>query len=285
MLREVTIGSISWIDGSTLPPVSGWLVFRSKQDWLAKTYMGLAATANPPPPETVDFKAYRAGKQFRALMYCRFRFDVDDQTKKLKKFSVLEAIHDPGWTPPFDQSKFPSTKVLFWKKSITDSNFYQGESSPVSVIRTEARHPNSTLAEISGNEIVLVNGLVKFRAGKHTDEVGVSDEVGAPFHVPWVWCELLLTFDGTKTKLYGTGSAFPSHAWYLDNKLVKKVMQTADGALAADVDPANTRLFPIMKKGAAAAGPQSSLGSENALIGSVELHPNTVQKGSQVVFP
>jgi hypothetical protein len=32
-----------------------------------------------------------------------------------------------------------------------------------------------------------VNGLIRFRAGEHTDDVGVA--IGSPYHMPCVWNE------------------------------------------------------------------------------------------------
>jgi hypothetical protein len=48
------------------------------------------------------------------------------------------------------------------------------------------RHPNSALNPPPG-ERLLVNGLIRFRAGKHTDDVGVA--IGSPYHMPCVWNE------------------------------------------------------------------------------------------------
>jgi hypothetical protein len=62
------------------------------------------------------------------------------------------------------------------------------------------------------DETVLVNAVIKFRAGQHTDSIGIQN-VGSPFHVPWVWCELLRTHRFGTFTLYGRGSVFPSHAW------------------------------------------------------------------------
>lgn len=285
MMQEVTVGSVSWINSTPLPDVTGLLVLRAEHDWVAKTYMGLAATANPPPPDPLtNFISFQGRKQFRALMFCRIRFEIDAKNNKLREFAVMEAAHDGGWTPPFDRSKFKSTYLKFWDKNLTDSNFHQGEASPVSVIRTEGRHPCSAISLVSSNEISLVNGLVKFRAGSHTDMVGVVD-VKSPFHVPWVWCEFLLTYAKGNLKLYGLGSVFPSHAWYLNGKQVLMAPQVADTSLAKDTHPSTLRIYPMLSKGAAASGPQTSLAGESSLSSAVISHSNTAGAGSLLVYP
>src|SRR5262249_36303325 len=161
--------------------------------------------------------------------YCHFFIDIDDATGKVNDFRVLDAVHDGGWTPFFKLRRWPLTglsldgDILFnWKPA-------QGEASPLSLVNTLARHKNSVLTGQGSGETVLVNALIKFRAGSHTNSVGINN-VGAPFHVPWVWCETLLTFAGGKLKLYGQGTVFPSHAWYLDDGQVATVAQVGDSS-------------------------------------------------------
>jgi hypothetical protein len=76
---------------------------------------------------------------------------------------------------------------------------------------------------------VLVDGIIKFRAGANTDRVGV-ESVGCLYHVPWVWCETALTDDGSRFKLYGRGSIFPTHSWYLGGTQVASKAQVGDAS-------------------------------------------------------
>ena len=146
--------------------------------------------------------------------------------------------------------------------------------------------------------------MVKFRAGKHTDDVGVNT-VGAPFHVPWVWCEVLATLAAGKIKLYGRSSVFPSHAWYLDGKRVAKSNEIGDATfpkqrliprsmprpiasglwnapnpLAIDVE--SLILYPVLSAGASAAAAQTPLDADKGLTTPVDQHPNAVKATTMV---
>ena len=78
-----------------------------------------------PPDELSDFKAFQAQKQFRALLYCHFAVDVDPSTNAVKEFKVLDAVHDPGWTPPFNRLKFPLTYIKS-VPAMKDPSYYAG---------------------------------------------------------------------------------------------------------------------------------------------------------------
>jgi hypothetical protein len=98
MQRDIKVGSISWINESPNPVWFSGKAAILDPAWVPKTYMGLAATANHKPPDTIsDFKAYQNDKDFRALMYCHLRVTIDDSTKQISKVEVLDAVHDPGW--------------------------------------------------------------------------------------------------------------------------------------------------------------------------------------------
>jgi hypothetical protein len=276
MLYDLTVGSISWIHADSHPVSFAFQALTQTPHWIPKTYMGLAATANPTPPnEIADFKSFQAQKQFRALLYCHFTVELDPTTNAVGSFNVLDAVHDPGWTPPFDKSKFSSTKLMN-NSSMSDPNFYPGEASSISLVNTRARHANTVLPPTPKNEVVCVNALIKFRAGSHTDSIGVSDDVGSPFHVPWVWCELLLTYDRGIFKLLGCGSIFPTHYFYIEGKKVLAQEEVADlsfpkkGALTINESALN--LYPVLSKGALASGPQTSLAAETGLSGPVRRH-------------
>jgi hypothetical protein len=306
MEREIKVGSISWIHKNPNPV---WLAagsFYYEPDWIPKTYIGLAGTCNPAPGAAVaDFLKYQKDRKFRALTYCRFKVTIDDATDRVTGFQVLDAVHDPGWTPDFSMTTFPST-LLSFDTSIYSFKWYQGEASGVSLVNTQARHKNTTLPATPDGETVLVNSLIKFRAGKHTDDVGINN-VGAPYHVPWVWCETLLTYVGFGVfSLTGRGSVFPSHAWYFNDQQVRTVAQTGDtsfptawravcapvpgyGSIGgytptmcfpASLGPSqivtsSLKIYPVLSAGAPAGGPQTKLADEVGLTGAVDTHNNT----------
>jgi hypothetical protein len=316
--REIKIGSVSWIN-ETPNPV--WAAVKAKlldPAWLVKTYIGLVATANPPAPSAIeDFRAFQGDKQFRALTYCHIRVTIDDGSWKITAFEVLDAVHDPGWTPPFKVSRYPTTGVFTlldgWNAftQAWSGQYHQGEASPLSLVNTQARHNNTTITSIPTTETVLVNSLIKFRAGSFTDQVGIKT-VGCPYHVPWVWCETVLTYASGRFMLYGRGSVFPSHAWYIDGKQVMQRAQVSDSNFPSkrvpilgpppgvpvpymgprlsipnplSIDVGTLAIYPVLSRGAPAAGPQATLTAESGLTGSVETHPYTVSGGPVVTFP
>jgi hypothetical protein len=57
---------------------------------------------------------------------------------------------------------------------------------------------------VAKTETVLVIALIKFRAGKNADEIGTKS-VSSPFHVPWEWCEFVLTYGRGEFEMYGQG--------------------------------------------------------------------------------
>lgn len=309
MQRGVKIGSISWINDSPNPIWFSGKAAVLDPDWVPKTYMGLAATANTPPPASLtDFSKYQSDGDFRALMFCHLQLDIDDTTQRLTSLKVIEAIHDPGWTPPFKVRNYPLSGLRFWDSDIWSNKWHAGEASPISVVRTEARHPNSALGDIPSGETVLVDGLIKFRAGAHTDKIGI-ESVGAPFHVPWVWCEMALTYAAGNLKLYGRGSVFPTHTWYLDDNQVMSVPQVSDSSFPSKqlligppawvpipaprisvsrpltIDVERLNLYPVLSKGASDSGPQTSLDADKDRKGVVTTHPNTVAGGSVKTHP
>ena len=50
---------------------------------------------------------------------------------------------------------YPLSGIRVWDKDIWSFTAYQGEASPISVVRTEARHPISAITTIPGSEKVL----------------------------------------------------------------------------------------------------------------------------------
>jgi hypothetical protein len=311
MLREIKVGSISWINESPNPVWFSGDAAMLDPAWVPKTYMGLAATANHMAPDTnSDFRAYQKNKDFRALMYCHLQVTIDDSTKRIRDFKVPDAMHDPGWTPPFHVRHYPMSGLRFWDKDIWwDWTAHQGEASPISMVGTEGRHRNSAITTIPGSEKVLVDGNIKFRVGANTDRVGV-EKVGCPFHVPWVWCEMVLTYVDDHFKLYGRGSIFPTHCWYVDGAKVATQDQVSDSSFPKasvtypvewapypvpriniqipeplTIEVRALRLYPVLSKGAPAAGPQASLSAVAAQTGAVDTHTFTVNGGAVATSP
>ena len=296
---DVTIGTVSWINGAPNPMTFAGEATLYSPDWVPKTYLGLVATKNSDPGERIaDFPVLRKGKDFRAMTFAHLTFEADEQTGAISNFSLVDSFYDPGYTPPFKLRKWP-TAMFSFDKNVFSFTYYAGEASPLSDIVARKRHPNSTITGVPASETILVNGMVKFRAGKHTDDVGVNT-VGAPFHVPWVWCEVLATFAAGKVKLYGRSSVFPSHAWYLDGKRVAKSNEIGDATfpkqrliprsmprpiasglwnapnpLAIDVE--SLILYPVLSAGASAAAAQTPLDADKGLTTPVDQHPNAVK--------
>jgi len=302
---DIKVGTVSWIDADVSPVWFSGNAELLEPEWIPKTYMGLLATSNPDPPKAIaDFKSFQKGRDFRACTYCHFTVDIGSASGKVFNFSVLDAFHDPGWTPPFRMSEYPLTAFSF-DGDIYSNKWHQGEASPISVVYTQKRHENSVLSAGAG-ETVLVNALIKFRAGKHTDDVGINS-VGSPFHVPWVWQETLVTYNPAeaKIKLYGRGSVFPSHAWYLQGTRVSRVAEVSDKSFpmkpacvsgpnwAAPFAPKvcvptneiayqQLKLYKVLSVGASANGTQTALSDDNGRSGRVDTHPNTVSAGKLV---
>jgi hypothetical protein len=306
MQKDIKVGSISWINREPNPV---WLAagsFYYEPAWIPKTYVGLAGTCNPDPGTAVaDFKDFQGKKKFRALTYCKFRVTIDDATDKVTGFTVLDAVHDPGWTPDFSMTTFPSS-LLSFDMSVYSFKWHAGEASAISVVNTQNRHANTAISATPANDTVLVNSLIKFRAGKHTDDVGINN-VGSPYHVPWVWCETVLSYAGKgKFRMTGRGSVFPSHAWYFQDTRVKKVGQVGDTSFpttwgaacfaipgmpsvpgytpsvcvpttlgASQITLSSLKIYPVLAAGAPASGKQADLSAEVGLTGAVTAHKYT----------
>jgi hypothetical protein len=302
--RDIRIGSVSWLNGIPTPL---WFAGRGEPlepAWVVRTYVLLKGTSNPAPPAVVaDFDQLRAERHFRALTWCRCAADLDDATGELKDFRVLEAWHDPGWTPPFRYAEFPPAQMpgLFADPDLRDPAWYPGEASGLSQVCSRARHKNSAVPELPAGEQVLVNALVKFRAGGQAD--GRAVRLGCPFHVPWLWQEWLLSYGGGRFKLYLRASRFPSHAWYCDGRQVTvsaglgdasfpRVAGAPEAAVTVGgvriplpqpkrpdrIDVSRLALYPaVLSQGAPAADSQVPNGpEEEGRYGPVDKHPCTV---------
>jgi hypothetical protein len=246
------LASISWIDRKGLPKLGFWFVAGAKLSWSRRVIMGLVGTANPEPPTTLkNVEDFRMTKQYRALLAGSFASGP----------SHFTPIIDPGYTPPFDKTTISNAIERRLVPIPDDEAFYPGESSPLSGIVFGKLHPCSTLS-VPPRSQVKISALIKFRAGEHTDALGVSDDVKSPVHVPWVWCEYALVLSEARNLLICNGSVFPSHAWYVNGRQVNKRLQTS--VHAADNDPVLTtgqaagklRDSAIVDKGAGAVSSQ-----------------------------
>jgi hypothetical protein len=295
MRREITIASVSWIDGTPNPIDLAAETVLYAPEWVPKTYLGLVATSNPDPGDTIDdFTTFRKNRNFRSMTYCHVAFE--ESAAGVSGLQVVDAFHDPGFTPPFKMRKWPSTLFSF-DRDVYSFAWHPGEASPLSKVYTQSRHPNTTLPIVAGGETTLVNSLIKFRAGPHTDRIGVNT-VSCPYHVPWVWCETLVTWASGKPKVQGRGSIFPSHAWYIDGKRVARSHEVGDASfpkrlyvpswvprvpgMPGMVNMTNPFaiaveqlvLFPVLSAGASAVGPQVPLTADNGLTTPIDWHPH-----------
>jgi len=117
-----------------------------------------------------------------------------------------------------------------------DGGPHNGQKSALSNVVSGRLHPNSTLKVPDGAK-VLSSGLVKFRAGEETNKAGL-EHAGSPYHVPWVWCEHAVVRIGASLRLFGNGSRFPSHSWYIDNQKIGHILQ--ENVTISDKEPAFT---------------------------------------------
>jgi hypothetical protein len=182
--------------------------------------------------------------------------------------AVSSVIVDGGYTPPFNKSKL-NTKLRDLVPIPDDPAFYAGEVSALSAVVTGRLHPSSALTIPRGCD-VAVSAFIKFRAGGHTDTIGIN-EAKSPVHVPWVWCEYALVFDGAKVKLMSRCSVFPSHAWYVAGKQVAKRLQ--DPVTASERDAA-------LSTGQPASHPRTRAERDNS-VGSIVGQPYSIGAGQQ----
>jgi hypothetical protein len=259
--EPIEVASISWIDDGSVPKVGFWFVAGALTSWPRRVIMGLVGTSNPEPPtKLTSVAAFASSKQYRALLACTLR---DRAARK-----ISDLVVDPGYTPPFDKSKL-DTRLRDVAPIPNDTAFYAGEKSAVSGAVTGKLHPCSTLSVPRGGE-VLVSALIKFRAGKHTDEIGIKN-ANSPVHVPWVWCEYALVARSSGLLLLCNGSVFPSHAWYVNGKQVAKAMQAQ--VTVSDHDPALSTGQPAAYIASPAVADKSA--------GSVFGHQYTLAAGEQ----
>jgi len=260
---SLELTSISWIDEKSLPKAGLWFVASAARNWPNRVVMGLIGTSNPEPPAALSGAAsFASGRQYRALLSCRV-------TREQRGMAVSNVIVDGGYTPPFDKSKLDTKLGATLAPIPDDPKFYAGEVSALSAVLAGRLHPSSALTIPRGCDIA-VSAFIKFRAGPHTDKIGIT-EAKSPVHVPWVWCEYALVFDGAKVKLMCRGSVFPSHAWYVGGKQVAKRLQ--DPVVASPQAPA-------LSTGQPASLLPTPAANDNA-AGSIVGQPYSIAAGQQ----
>jgi hypothetical protein len=262
MPKKFSISSVSWIDQKPLPKVGFWMVVGAATSWPKRVIMGLVGTSNPTPPSRIEnVQTFVRSKQYRALISCTVEMEPSVR--------ALEVTLDPGYTPPFDKSKIDSSL-----RSVApipdDPDFHAGEASPISAVCVGKLHPCSSLIVKSGQK-VLASALIKFRAGKHTDDIGI-EKANAPAHVPWVWSEFALVSQGSTYRLLCNGSKFPSHVWFVNGKSVATIVQA--NISVSEHDPILNTGQPANKKQTDASTDKSS--------GNVGAHADSIGPAGQL---
>jgi hypothetical protein len=263
---KFSMGSISYISINGLPLLSdfpGVNVLNLGISWPARVIVGLLATINPSPPtEITNISDFIQTKQFRAVMWSEVTVEVDEVRDKVLESSISSAIVDPGYTPPVNLNILPpdaATAFEFADWLFNDKEFHAGDLGSGSRFFSKRRHPNSAMP-ISSEETVIGEGLIRFRAGEDTDALGVNKAL-SPFHVPWVWCGLAVTYAGDgKFRFHTQGSVFPTHYWYVEGKLIsisqqKKVEIDKDEIAIATGAPVEPNNQPQVDKNAAINNP------------------------------
>lgn len=278
---RIKVGSVSWIHQQVTPVTFLTDAKLLEPSWLPQTYIGLHATSNPAPPATLDFPAYRKSKQFRAMTFAELEVETSDDKSKVVSVSVVDSILDPGWTPPFDRTITLLTRLYVPDASMADPAFHAGELGLGSSILPRIRHRNSTLAMTAAPDELVASGLILFRAGKHTDDIGVKT-VKCPYHVPWVWCEWLVTHKAGKFTMYGTGSVFPTHSFYAQGACFGQQDEPTDARFTRSwrhpltIDTSSLRVYPVLATGAPASGAQVA-DTTNGATGPVTSVPYAVR--------
>jgi hypothetical protein len=278
---RIKVGSVSWIHQQVTPVTFLTDAKLLEPSWLPQTYIGLYATRNPAPPASLDFPSYRKSKQFRAMTYAELEVETSDDKSKVLSVSVIDPILDPGWTPPFNRNITILTRVYVPEPSMADTAFYAGELGLGSSILPRIQHRNSTLSMKVPQDNLVASALIFFRAGKHTDDIGV-DVVKCPYHVPWVWCEWLVTHNAGKFTMYGTGSIFPTHTFYAQGASFAQQDEPTDSHFTKPwrhlltIDTSALRVYPVLATGAPAPGPQVA-DSTNGATGPATSVPYTAR--------
>jgi hypothetical protein len=240
---DINVSTISWIDKtlmSSFSPMPNPLA--GGDSWVDLLCYGMSHTANPEPPKIFHGDKYKSGTtlgmQYRSLTTYSLQLQTtaDGKFDSVRRLPNSDAVLDPGYTPPFDSSwelwkgilgtafvGFDPTLPSMMHSEATTYN--AGEKSSLSGIvlpgsdwqnRGITPLPYSSI-KVDQDAVILGHSLIKFRVGKRGDYIGVVG-IGTPTHLPWVWCEAILAYSNNNLILYGAGSAFPSHAFYVGDE-------------------------------------------------------------------
>ena len=316
---KLSVCCVSWISNVNVIDMNALEKLRNSyfrfgdSSWVVKTLIALRCTANPSPPPAfaegsstslaggigrvwrrpppgktlITLDDFRAAGEYRALSYFRLIVDLDLTRDRIVNVKCERSYIDPGWTPAFKWGECPSG---FFVPDTWDFAPQPGEQSSISGLSLgPKRHPNSFFRGTEGQPVA--NLVAKFRAGRHTDEIGLTT-AGSRFHVPWVWSETLLTFSDSKFRLLGVGSEFPSHAWYVNGRQVGVRLQAGDAFIPfksevsqEDIDLERLKLYRIIRVGRPSTLEQSrpDENHEGEQDGPIDGHENTVEEGPSLV--
>ena len=195
---------------------------------------------------------------------------VNEETDRMIACAISNPVTSGGWSPPVDTRIVPSLSAQQVASWIDDGKYHEGEMADWSAICVHKQHPNTPNAVRQGEEIVL-EGLIRFRAGAHTDNMGIT-EAGSPFHVPWVWSDVSVVYLGKgKFRAHALGSAFPTHKLFIDGEAKALQLQAKVEAVSTD---------PTLSTGLPATDLQSN--KNEAVVGPIDKAPNTIPAGKLV---
>ncbi len=237
---DIDVSTVSWIDRKLMSIFSG-MPNPITAGWVDLLCYGMYHTANPEPPLVVHGQKGAAPleKKFRSFTTYSIQLQVGDDGKfvGVRQLPNSNTVVDAGYTPPFDDnwellkgvvgSAITSLDPFLASKIQSEATQYSpGEKSSLSQIVLPGTQWQSvgisplwySSIAVSAGEVILGHSLIKFRAGTQGDYIGIVG-MGAPNHLPWVWCEMILTYKGNlELVLYAAGSAFPCHAFYVDGE-------------------------------------------------------------------
>ena len=195
------------------------------------------------------------------MTYADLMVETSDDARQIVGVTMANSILDGGWTPRFDRTVYFVTRFIALDPSMEDPDPHPGWLGKGSAVLPRKRHPNTTITAPILDANVVASGLILFRAGDHTDDIGIKT-VGCPYHVPWVWCEWVLTFDLGKFSVIGTGSVFPTHTFYAQGNTFGQQDEPTDAKFTSaplhpfTIDTSVLRVYPVLTTGAPASGPQ-----------------------------
>jgi hypothetical protein len=240
---------------------------RLQPNWIPQVYMGLVATANDTPPTSLsDVKTFMRNKQFRSLLGARFRLVLDPVTGAPTQAKLTGVIMDGGWTPPFSFERFLAPSVARFIpvlnsqpdiQELINTGWHRGYKSTITSVST-TRHPNSMLVLPPG-ERLLIDALIRFRAGDKTDYTGTV--IGSPYHVPWVWNEFAVTYGNGQVNVYGVASAFPTTWWFVNGTRIKCQPRLSDSEWPLKRGPPQPTVFREIDTQRLQAYPAISIGA------------------------